>query len=213
MTPTDSRLPLRMIRPFGPSIVKVRLPDIIVNQLNQYVDAIIQDESKASKLDHGNQLAGNVYQELLLETEFLKQLKWVEFLGYVCSEWLKITSGKELKNLELINSWIVRQFKNEYNPTHHHSGHISGVGYLKVPQNMGSTVQDNKRNNQNGKLVFIHGSASWFSDATFEITPEVGDFYMFPNYLQHVVYPFRDTEEERRSISFNAKLDDAAVTY
>src|SRR5690606_31905425 len=213
MTPTDGRLALQMIRPFGPSIVKARLPEIIVNQLNQYVDGIVQDESKARQLDHGDQLAGNVHQELLLETGFLRQLRWVEFLGYVCNEWLKKTSDKELKSLEVVNTWIVRQFKNEYNPTHHHSGHISGVGYLKVPKNMGSTFQQEKRNNQNGKLVFIHGSASWFSDATFEITPEVGDFYMFPNYLQHVVYPFRDTEEERRSISFNAILDDAAVTY
>lgn len=213
MTPTDGRLALQMIRPFGPSIVKVRLPETIVNQLNQYVDGIVQDKNRIRQLDHGDQLAGNVHQELLLETGFLKQLKWVEFLGYVCNEWLKKTSDKELRSLEVLNTWIVRQFKNEYNPTHHHSGHISGVGYLKVPKNMGSTFQQEKRNNQNGKLVFIHGAASWFSDATFEITPEVGDFYMFPNYLQHVVYPFRDTEEERRSISFNAILDDAAVSY
>ena len=30
----------------------------------------------------------------------------------------------------------------------------------------------------------------------------------FPNYLMHTVFPFKDTKEERRSISFNAKIDD-----
>ena len=27
----------------------------------------------------------------------------------------------------MIASWIVRQFKNDYNPIHYHSGQISGV--------------------------------------------------------------------------------------
>ena len=36
--------------------------------------------------------------------------------------------------------------------------------------------------------------------------PEVGHFYLFPNYLMHTVYPFNE-EGERRSISFNAKID------
>ena len=44
--------------------------------------------------------------------------------------------------------------------------------------------------------------------STFNITPEVGDFYLFPNYLMHTVFPFKDTDEERRSISFNAFIDE-----
>jgi len=46
------------------------------------------------------------------------------------------------------------------------------------------------------------------SDAQYKITPEVGDFYIFPHYLMHTVYPFKDTDEERRSISFNAVVDE-----
>ena len=44
--------------------------------------------------------------------------------------------------------------------------------------------------------------------STFSILPEVGQFYFFPNYMMHTVYPFTDSDEERRSISFNAKIDD-----
>ena len=32
--------------------------------------------------------------------------------------------------------------------------------------------------------------------------------FIFPNYMMHTVYPFTDSDEERRSISFNAKIDD-----
>ena len=36
--------------------------------------------------------------------------------------------------------------------------------------------------------------------STLDLKPEVGDFYFFPNYLMHTVFPFKDTNEERRSI-------------
>ena len=42
----------------------------------------------------------------------------------------------------------------------------------------------------------------------YSIVPQVGDFYFFPAYLMHSVYPFNNTDEERRSVSFNARVDD-----
>ena len=48
----------------------------------------------------------------------------------------------------------------------------------------------------------------FLSQSIMTVVPKVGDFYFFPNYLMHTVYPFRDTKEERRSISFNATIDD-----
>ena len=59
-----------------------------------------------------------------------------------------------------------------------------------------------------GQLTLIHGSRQFLSNSKLQIKPEVGDFYFFPNYLMHSVYPFKGTDEERRSISFNAYIDD-----
>jgi uncharacterized protein (TIGR02466 family) len=206
-------LQLAIVKPFGPSIVKVKLPQALIDELNNYTETVIKDEARLKSLDHGPYLAGNVNQEILLEEDFMAKIKWTEFIGMVCNEWLRKTTGKELKGLKIINSWIVRQYQGEYNPVHHHAGHISGVAYLKIPQNMGNTTQQNKYANSNGNLVFINGSANLFANSAFEIKPEVGDFYMFPNYLDHAVYPFSGTNEERRSVSFNAILDPEAATY
>ena len=101
----------------------------------------------------------------------------------------------------------MRQFENEYNPLHSHSGHISGVGYLKVPDNFGETVQKNKSGNFNGNLQLVHGTKMFLSPVMLNIEPKVGDFYFFPNYLMHAVYPFKNKSAERRSISFNALID------
>ena len=203
---------IQILRPFGPSIVKLSIPDDLVKKLNDYTDRIILDEEKITKLDHSNQLAGKVKQEFLLENEFMQQIKWGEFLAKAINVWLQDDSNKELKSIDIIRCWIVRKFQNEYNPVHLHSGHISGVGYLKVPKSFGS-VSEKKKINDKGRLTFIHGSVNLFSKATYVIKPEVGDFYLFPNYLLHTVYPFTDTEEERRSISFNAQLDKNSANY
>ncbi len=193
-------------KPFGPSVVKVTLNDDIITSMNDYVELIIKDENKSKTLDHGHKLAGNVNQEFLLEDKFMIKIKWPELLASVVQKWVQSQTGKQLKKFTVIKSWIVRQFKNEYNPIHYHSGDISGVGYLKVPSEMGKTSQRDKIN-ENGNLVLIHGSKQFLSNSILKIEPKVGDFYFFPNYLMHTVYPFSETNEERRSVSFNAILD------
>tara|TARA_B100000963_G_scaffold271006_1_gene239197 strand:- start:1722 stop:2357 length:636 start_codon:yes stop_codon:yes gene_type:complete len=199
----------KFIKTFGPSIVKARIPEKLLNDLNNYVDKIIEDKEKAKKLDLGSKLAGDVTQEIQLEGEFAKRIGWLQFLANVTSEWIKFETGKKITEFNVTNSWVVRQFKNEYNPIHWHSGHVSGAGFLKVPKTLGSHLQDKgNKKYSGGNLNLIHGSNMFLSRSMYEIKPEVGDFYFFPHYVMHTVYPFKGTEEERRSISFNATIDE-----
>ena len=200
-----------ILKPFGPSIAKVSMPKEIVSNMNQYVDDLSNNQDKLAKLDHGQYLAGNVTNEFRLDIEFMKKIKWAEFLATSCEKWLLDGHNITLRRFDIISSWIVKQFKNDYNPIHYHSGQISGVGYLKVPEKMGEYSQKNKKLNQNGKLVLIDGSKRFVCSPTYMITPQIGDFYFFPSYMMHTVYPFSDTSEERRSVSFNAKIDDDAA--
>ena len=199
---------IKVFKPFGPSIVKVVIPENLLSILNNYIDETIMDEKKIKKLDHGFKLAGNVQQEFQLEEEFVKSSGLLNFLFTAVQKWIELVEKKKITNFNLLSSWIVRQFENEYNPIHTHGGHISGVGYLKLPTSFGETFQDNKKNNFNGKLSLVHGSQMFSCKSTFTITPKVGDFYFFPNYLMHIVYPFYRKDEERRSISFNALIDE-----
>ncbi len=122
--------------------------------------------------------------------------------------WINLETQKKITKFNVERSWIVRQFQNEYNPTHWHNGHISGAGFLKLPKSFGDHTQKGKDTDYSGgKLQLIHGSRMFLCDSTLTIKPEVGDFYFFPNYLMHTVYPFKNTDEERRSISFNATID------
>ena len=204
----SSKIDFKFIRPFGPVICKVTMPDEIISNLNNYVDKIIDDKKKVEELDHGKNLAGNVQQEFVLEKDFIEKSKWGNFLSACAKTWIKQTLSQEITKFQLISTWIVRQFQNDYNPIHTHGGHLSGVGYLKIPKNFGEYYQKTKVNNQNGKLALVHGSKMFMQESTYTVTPKVGDFYFFPNYLMHTVYPFSGTNDERRSVSFNAMIDD-----
>ena len=198
---------MNVIRPFGPTIAKVSMSENLVKELNDYVDKTLVDKKKTEELNYGKMLAGNVQQEFLLDKEFIVLSGWESFLKENTAKWIFESTKKKIEEFKIIDTWIVRQFENEYNPLHSHGGHISGVGYLKLPDNYGKTVQSDKKNNYNGNLQLVHGSKNFLSPITLNIEPKVGDFYLFPNYLMHSVYPFKNKNAERRSISFNAYID------
>ena len=42
---------IEVIKPFGPTIVKLKIPDEIVNEMNNYTDDIINNEKKSNKIN------------------------------------------------------------------------------------------------------------------------------------------------------------------
>ena len=119
----------KVLRPFGPTIAKVKIPDNLVKELNDYTDDIINSEQKKKDLDWGKNLVGNVKQEIMIEKDVMEKIGWGKFLASSVREWVLQTNKREITKFNIMNSWIVRQFKNEYNPSHWHNGHVSGVGY------------------------------------------------------------------------------------
>ena len=198
---------LKIVRPFGPSVMIAKIPTDTLSALNNYIDTIISDEKKSKELNHGNQLVGDVTQEFKLEKEIIEKSGWGKFwlnVGY----WMEMEMKRKITKFHILNFWVVRQFENEYNPTHWHSGHLSGAGFLKLPSTFGNHYQEKNKQYKGGQLQLINGTRLFLSPSTVSLAPKVGDFYFFPNYLMHTVFPFKGTREERRSISFNAKVDE-----
>ena len=126
---------MKVISPFGPKIGKLKIPKSILNKINIEVDKILMNNSKIKKSDYSKKVVGQVYQEIELSRRFVdKVIK--SFLTKNISNYLKKSINKNTKKIFIKNFWVVRQFKNEYNPVHFHDGDISGVGYLKIPKNL-----------------------------------------------------------------------------
>ena len=195
---------INIIRPFGPAIGSASIPKILVDKMNNFVDEVVKDKNKSKELDYGHKLAGEVSQEIFMPDEVL-QGEILNFFTTISKAYVEILTNKKLTKFNLIKCWMVRQFEGEYNPTHWHGGHISAAGYLKLPDNFGSTKQG-KAKNANGKINFVHGSHQFLSSPITTRMPEVGKIFLFPNYLMHSVNPFYG-KGERRSVSFNANVN------
>ena len=193
---------MKVLSPFGPKIAIIKIPKSIVNKINREVDKILDSKKRLRKSDYSNKLVGQVKQEIRLDSKFI-QKNLLKFIGTNVKKYIKKCTKKDTKKISLRNLWVVRQFKNEYNPIHFHSGNISGVGYLKIPKNI---TKSKKRLKTNGTIDFIHGSRSLLNKSIFNHRPKVGDMIIFPNYLMHTAYPF-NVEGERRSFSFNIDID------
>ena len=193
---------MKIISPFGPKIAIIRIPRKIINQINFEVNNILKSKKRTKQSDYSKKLVGEVQQEIQLSKNFIKKYL-IKFINLNVKKYIKKTINRRTKTIKLNNLWIVRQYKNEYNPVHFHSGHISGVGYLKIPNNI---TKSRKRLKTNGTIDFIHGSKSFLNNSIFNHKPKVGDLILFPNYLMHTAYPFK-REGERRSFSFNLTLD------
>ena len=193
---------MKLLSPFGPKIAIIKIPKKIINKINDEVDDVLNDKRKLKKSDYSNKLVGQVKQEIKLSSNFIKK-NLLKFISYNVKKYIKKCIKKDVKKINLKNLWVVRQFKNEYNPIHFHSGNISGVGYLKIPKNI---TKGRKRLKTNGTIDFIHGSKSFLNNSLFNHNPKVGDLILFPNYLMHTAYPFK-RDGERRSFSFNIDID------
>ena len=100
------------------------------------------------------------------------------------------------------------RFKSLQMVMFHYSNGITQSNTLADELKGSLLLSEEDKRNLNGQLTLLHGQRAFMSDSQFKIIPKVGDFYIFPHYLMHSVYPFVGTDEERRSISFNGVVDE-----
>ena len=192
---------MKNIKPFGPSIGKTKISKKFSDKLNIEFDI----KSNSKKIDYSSKLASQIKNEVKISNSFIKKYLEKELIKNI-NEFLYNDKIKNIKEIKILNLWVVRQFKGEYNPIHYHEGDLSGVGYLKLPKGMtNNKLVKNKKLKTNGTIDFINGQKGFLSKSIYNVVPKTRDLLIFPNYLMHTAYPF-NIEGERRSFSFNAKI-------
>jgi uncharacterized protein (TIGR02466 family) len=192
---------MKTFRAFGPTIGKGKLSRKFIDIINLQVEKT----PLSKKNDYSSKLASQIKNEVKLSNSFVKKKLSKELIKNI-EDYLKDSKIDKIKEIKIINLWVVKQLKNEYNPIHYHDGQLSGVGYLKIPKNMNQNkMVKNKKIKTNGTIDFINGQRSFLSKSIYNLNPKVGDLVLFPNYLMHTAYPF-NIDDERRSFSFNVKI-------
>ena len=217
---------VKVHEPFSPTIVETQVPKKFIDIINSVGDEVLSDETKSREWDFSENLVGKVSKEVQIPIVDKAEKKYcLDYMKESCLlflqemlkknrtyEWNKLTgvgTSQNLypspENIHLANSWIVSQYKGEYNPWHKHSGNFSAVMYLKIPEGMNKFMEKEYDDHYpcSGLIQFMYGESQDFRSDTLTCLPEVGKMYLFPSWLKHSVYPFY-CEGERRSLSFNA---------
>jgi len=111
--------------------------------------------------------------------------------------------------LKLKKQWINVQAHDGFLPLHNHFGTLSYVIYLKTPKYRANYL--NKRRQQidytEGSIQFTYGHTNSLFPAHALVQPEEKMILIFPAEIMHYVYPFRDRESKRVSVSGNLHKD------
>lgn len=200
---------MEFFSPFGPLVSRVRAPRPLIDGINAYMDRAIEaHEGPGGARSEDDRLGTFDLEESFLSAGGGKSLvsytaRWIaDYLGYV--------DDREMKRVRFENFWMVRHFSGTFSPVHFHSGDVSGVLYLKMPDAIANEEAEQRRSyisaRRAGYITFLLGGKQRFSKSLISFRPEVGDFYIFPGWLLHAVEPFVG-DGERRSMSFNAFVE------
>ena len=206
-------------------LMETQMPDKIVKDLNTYLDNLLEDEKRESlagtlvgQIHRGEQLNMDPKHELLKDYCQLITRLGASYVNAVMEQ-----TGHALekpRQIAVDEVWSVHSFEGDYNPIHDHGTKtlmgISTTGWTKVPQQIldqptAGSPQYSKYNDSgacDGYLAFSYGRNQIMDverlrpPQSAEVQPQVGRLFVFPSWLQHMVYPFFG-EGERRTVASN----------
>jgi uncharacterized protein (TIGR02466 family) len=197
---------------FSPTFIvaplHVRLPDDLLAEFQAHVEA---ECNNPARMHSGQYLAGRIRQGEQLGASKSLPAKFKLLFCKLGRHYLfQLATANRIEmnpqvRVAFANSWIVKSRSGDYNPAHNHSGQLSGIIYTKIPPQVADP------SNADGKLEFLFGQRREENvdfHGSRRVVPVVGDLYLFPAWLIHLVYPF-EGEDERISYSFNLFVQNA----
>ena len=197
-----------VIAPFGPLIYTTD----ISGEFHQFLLDGLEDCRKGQDLT--KMLVGNIDQQRSAPYD---PQKFTKFLYPHLRSYLQERNNRHRDVMNMLNCdeivwdaskseinfdlgggpWVNFQKKGEFNPLHNHNGLISAVVFIKIPDELD---EERKKCNFNSKasgcLEFV------YNNEHIIVNPREAMMYLFPSYLNHVVYPYH-SDVERVSMSFN----------
>ena len=189
--------------PFGPFVMKTKLPDYIINKL-------LEDGKKELK-SYNKNLAGHLKSQFVYNSE---TINW--FYNETSSIWqcyrdqhCEFHSLKKLQvELDAHDLWVNFMKPGDFNPFHVHGGDISFVLFLDVPDELQKEQDEHEgTGGKPGCLCFEYTQQAkprWSTTGQL-IYPKTSDMYIFPAMLQHWVAPFK-SKVTRVSVSGNLEI-------
>lgn len=159
-------------------------------QSEDYLDYVLELFSTEASAAKSNAGGGWQSRDNLHEDPIFKEFVNNNLLKSVAKGILK---DYNIADYQIQSMWANVNQKGSFNYHHTHEGYLSGVFYLKVPQNSGRLIFTNPS---------IRSEMHPIRDKNYPVTPEPLACIVFPSWLEHYVEP-NMSDDYRVSISFN----------
>jgi hypothetical protein len=193
------------------------LPKSAMNRLQRYIET-----AKNNHINVNKNLAGNISNSLDLEDTD----NW--FFRHILNEHIKkfkVTWPDERIDETLTDNrsyclqkfWVNFQKQHEVNPVHNHQGIYSFVIFMKIPYDWREQHElpfvKHSNTKVAGNFEFVYTNILGKIDGnTYKLdSSSEGLMIFFPAEINHIVYPFYNSEEERISISGNIRFDTSVI--
>lgn len=159
-------------------------------QAEDYLERIEQlynNEPSVTKSNSGGgwQSRDNLHEDPIFR-EFVNNILLKSIASNILKEY-------NISDFKLQSMWANVNGKHSFNYHHTHEGYLSGVFYLKVPENSGRLVFTNPA---------IRSEMHPIRCPNYKIQPQPLACIVFPSWLEHYVEP-NQSDDTRISISFN----------
>ena len=199
---------------------KIKLPPTAIARLNEYID-----DPETKDYEATQSLAGNISNSYYLkdvDNWFFKN--YIEFMCYDYFDYFNYQPAGVLgmKNFgkhpfQLDSLWVNFQKQGEFNPSHTHSGAFSFAIFMKIPthwqeqHNLPSVAKSNcpRASDFTFEYLTTLGDLAY---SPFPMSPdEEGSMLFFPARLNHLVYPFYNSDKPRISIAGNVTYNTSVI--
>ena len=203
----------------GQTILKYQVPLEVFVGLNELYETQKKHLPNANK-----QLAGKIPDEVSLfyagptnkkmHTHSYVPEDILKWFYSIFDHYLKWNKTQEYK-MNINSIWVNEMKAGDYNPVHLHKGQLftglSSVMILKLPKDMGPEIA-RPDEPMNGQLQILGNVTGQFVKSDYSPQMKIGDFYVFPYDVRHVVYPFTNKKEKRRTLVCNIDVEYNVVT-
>lgn len=159
-------------------------------QAEDYIEKILEICASEPSVNKSNAGGGWQSRDNLHEDPLFKEFVNSTLIKSIAQPILKEYG---IENFGIQSMWANINNKHSFNYQHTHEGLLSGVFYLKIPQNSGRLVFTNPA---------VRSESHPIRQKNYPIVPQELACIVFPSWLEHYVEP-NMTEESRISISFN----------
>jgi hypothetical protein len=177
------------------------VPRELLDEIQQRLNNFDSGKTKLKKFNH--RLVGQLKEEWELDLSD----RAIDLIELICNQWFTEHDMEPDHKIQLMEIWVNRQRKHEFNPIHNHTGVLSFCIWFKIPYELEDELKiyPDSADQHVSMFEFVYTSTvGKITTLPLKIDKSwEGKMAVWPAQMSHLVHPFYTSDDTRISIAGN----------